>query len=81
MHRTTQPRAIAGTLAHEFGHHQLHPGALGKAVPMTAMIAADVIIGAQVGAHTDGNGLLADIAMRSSLDRSGDEQLGCLFFE
>ncbi len=81
VHGAAQAPAIAGLAAHQLGHHALQVRALGDAVAVAAVVAADVVVRAQVGAGPRGDGLLADVAVRGALHVARLEQLGRVLLE
>src|SRR6267378_1518317 len=61
VHRAALAPTVPGLLAQELGKHPVHAGALGQAVPMTAMGARDVVVVTERGAHPDRYRLLTYI--------------------
>ncbi len=72
MHRPALAVAGAGSLAVDFRHHPFHLYALGDAVAVTAVIARDVIITAQIHADPGRRGFLA----RVQVDETGIAAFG-----
>ena len=58
--------AVAGFLAEQLGEHAVERRALRQAMPVAAMRAGDVIVGAQRFAHAHGDGFFADVQVRQA---------------
>jgi hypothetical protein len=81
VHGAAQPPAVAGGPPHELGHHAVHPGPLGQAVTVPAVVAHDVVVGPQAGADAGRHRLLTDVRVGGALHEPGVEQLGRLLVE
>ena len=75
VHRAAEPAAVAARPAHELGHHAAHVAALRDHVPVTAVVADDVVPGRECRGGADGDRLLPDAAVRGARDDAGGEEL------
>ncbi len=81
VHRAAPAPAVAGLLAHEFGHHQVHVGVFGYAMAVPAMGGEDVIFGVESGDSAHSRGFHADREVHGAVDFAQHVQLLGLFLE
>ena len=81
MHRPALAFAIAGFFPKQFGKHQRNVGAFGQAMPVTAVGAGDVVIGAKGFARSDGDRFLADIEVGEAGHQGARVKVVHLVFE
>ena len=68
VHGAALAAAAAGRLAAEFGHGDFGGHALCEGVSVVAVVADDVVVGAQGGYCADGDGFFADVQMQEAAD-------------
>ena len=66
VHRATLALAIAGGLAHQFGHHLVEVTAFGHQMTVSAVSRRDVVVVVQCSAHASSDGFLSHIEMKKT---------------
>jgi hypothetical protein len=76
-----RPPFVPAAFPNIFGHHQIDGKPLRNGVPVPAVSARDIIIGAQGHNGADGHGLLPDRKMRRPVQHSAGKKKRQLLFE